>query len=273
MDSFLKYVTAQNAPAWRDEIFAALGGHCAPVKHPPNQWSLEREADLERIRLWIRDAVNPGSDLAQVYRKLEPCLSLEEDIVASLPAFEKTPCFGSLEAHYSLRMLWRVLLRRYALAEARQVGALLAPGEPLHWRFKRGASYCYPRLFVGVLLGFFTLGASSSVTDAILTLRLHAWWPVPVGCVVLVALLAVTDVERRVGRIHGKKIIARSAWIVAFAALYAGLLAGIVYWAASAMGLAPCRFGPVPVMWASVALVLGFVFQLFWQDRSIGEPL
>jgi hypothetical protein len=125
-------------------------------------------------------------------------------------------------------------------------------------------------LLVGVLLGFFTLGASSGVTDGIQALRFHTWWPVPVACVTLVSLLAFADVERRVGR---GKIAARACRIVGFGVLYAALLAWSLYGGAAALGLTRCHFWPVPVMWGSVALVLGFVFQLFWQDRSIGEPL
>ncbi|MBZ5724343.1 MAG: hypothetical protein LAP87_05040 [Acidobacteriia bacterium] len=274
MDSFLNYVTTHNAPAWRDEIFATLRHPDPPgAKNVRGEWSLEHERDLERIRLWIREAVNPASDLAQVYRKLQPGLDLEEDILTGLPAFERTPGLGPLEAHYSLRMLWRVLLRRHAIREAKQAGALLAAGEGRAWRCARRLSYYYPRLLVGVLLGFFTLGASSGVASAIETLRFHAWWPVPVGSIVLVAFLAVADVERRVGRVPGKTILARALRVLAFGIVYAALLAGIAYRVAAAVGLTACHYGPVPVMWGSVALVLGFVFQLFWQERSIGEPL
>ena len=77
---------------------------------------------MERIRFWIQEAVRPGSQLAQLYRQLEPDFDLEDDIVRSLPAFERTPCFGKLESHYALRMLWRVLMRRYGLMRAGRAG-------------------------------------------------------------------------------------------------------------------------------------------------------
>jgi len=164
-------------------------------------------------------------------------------------------------------------MRRYAIPEARQIGRLLAQGESHGWRWLRQTAYYYPRLLVGVLLGFFTLGASSGVTDAILSLRYSVWWPVPVASLMLVSLLAVADVERRVGRGPGNQILKRALGITGFGALYAALLAAAIYWAARGLGLTGCHYWPVPMMWASVALTLGFVFQLFWQDRSIGEPL
>jgi hypothetical protein len=275
MGTFLKYVTAHNAAAWRDEIFAALRRPSGvSSKDPQNPWSLGRDEELEKIRLWIRDAVNPASDLSQLYRKLDPGLDLEGDILKSLQAFARTPGFGPLEAHYSLRMLWRVLLRRYAIQEARVVGRELANGEGRPWRYLRHLSYYYPRLFVGVMLGFFTLGASSGVADAISALRLRPWWPVvPLVSILLVSLLAAAEVERRIGHAPGRKIVARALRIAVFGALYAASLAGVIYLGAADLGFTVCHYGPVPVMWASVALILGFVFQLFWQDRSIGEPL
>jgi hypothetical protein len=274
MDTFLKYVTAQNAPAWRDEIFAGLqvpstisGGGQRPG------WSLEREGDLERIRFWIQEAVRPGSQLAQLYRELEPEFDLENDIVRSLPAFERTPCFGKLESHYALRMLWRVLMRRYGFVRAGQVGRYLSRGESWVWRWWRRKDYLLPRLAVGVLLGFFTLGASSGVVDAIYKLRLATWWPVPVVCLVVVGMLSLTDVQRRLGRARFRAILSRAIAVVGFGVFYAASGAGLLYWHGGKLGYSVCHYEAEVAMCGGVALLLGFVFQLFWQDRSIGEPL
>ena len=269
MDTFLRYITAHNAPAWRDEIFAVLPGPDSARA----EWSLEREEDLERIRLWIREAVRPTSDLAQLYRKLE--LDLEDDIVRSFPAFEKTPCFGPLEAHYSLRMLWRVLLRRYAIRKAREVDGPLAPYETGgFWRYWRIKDVYFPRLLVGVLLGFFTLGSSSGIVDTIYRMRCHCWWPLaPAVCVAGVFLLAFADVQRQVGRLSPPEIASRAGRVLIFGALFA-VLGGAVQWLrAVALAYGVDRYGAIATMCAGVALLLGFVFQLFWQDRSIGEPL
>jgi hypothetical protein len=236
---------------------------------------LEREDDLERIRLWIREAVRPTSDLAQLYRKLEPGLDLEDDIIRSLPAFEKTPCFGPLEAHYSLRMLWRVLLRRYAFREALQVDRRLASYERGgFWRRWRIKDWYFPRLLVGVLLGFFTLGSSSGIVDTIYRLRSHRWWPLaPAICVAGVFLLAFADVQRQVGRLSPKRIASRAGRVLLFGAFYAAFGGAVQWLRMLVLNYGVDNYGAVATMCAGVALLLGFVFQLFWQDRSIGEPL
>jgi hypothetical protein len=267
VDTFLKSITAHNAFAWRDETFA-------PLLRPRAEWSMKREEELDRVRVWIREALNPASALAQLYRKLEPALDLERDIVASLPAFETTPSFGRLEAHYSLRMLWRTMLRRHAMAEARQVGWPLGAYENWVWRWWRRKDYALPRLLVGVLLGFFALGSSSGVVGAIYDLHCSQWWFIaPFGCVVCVFLLAVADVQRQVGRIPFGKIVWRAVTVVAVGAAYAGLGAVAMWWMAVARCYTASRYWAVAFTCAGVALLLGFVFQLFWQDRSIGEPL
>jgi hypothetical protein len=274
MDTFLNYVTAQNAPAWRDEIFAGLRiPSTVSDKGRCHGWSLEREGELARIRFWIQEAVRPGSQLAQLYRQLEPDMDLEEDIVRSLPAFERTPCFGKLESNYALRMLWRVLMRRYGFARAVQAGGYLSRSEGLAWRIWRRKDYLLPRLAVGVLLGFFTLGASSGVVDAIYRLRLETWWPVPVACLLIVALLSLADVQRRLGRAAFGVILRRAIAIAGFGAVYAAFGARLLYWVGEKLGYSVCHYDAEVTMCGGVALLLGFVFQLFWQDRSIGEPL
>jgi hypothetical protein len=262
MDTFLNHVTVQNAPAWRDEVFSVLN---AP--QPAN------ETGLESVREWIREAVNPNTALSQYYRTLE--LDLEDDIARSLPAFRVSPYFGPREACYSLRMLWRVLLRRHAIGAARAVDReLAATKEKWIWRWSRRKDYLHPRLAVGVLLGFFVLGSSTGIVDTIYRLRLHWWWPATVAaCAMVVYLLAVAHVQRQVGRMPVKEILLRAGRVVVLGVLYAALGAGLQWLRTSLLAYEAPNYGPIAAMCGGVALLLGFVFQLFWQDRSIGEPL
>jgi hypothetical protein len=267
----LQHLTPENVGTRRDEIFKA-------VRKPDclAGWSLEREPALARVRLWIREAVRPGSDLAQLYRELAPDLDLEDDILESLPAFDQTPCFGPCAAHYSLRMLWRVLLRRYAIKKSDAVAAKLAQyeeDEPA-WRRWRWKDRLFPRLAVGVSLGFFILGSSSGVVDTIYRLRFYWWWPATVAAsVAVVYLLAVAQVQRQVGRLPIREIRSRAWRIVRFGALYAALGAGLQWLRMCLLRYGAPDYWPIAAMCGGVALLLGFVFQLFWQDRSIGEPL
>jgi hypothetical protein len=141
------------------------------------------------------------------------------------------------------------------------------------WRWWRRKDYLLPRLAIGVLLGFFTLGASSGVVDAIYKLRMATWWPVPLACLLIVGALALTDVQRRLGRARASVILRRSLVIVGFGAFYAATGAWLLYWGGGKLGYSVCHYEAEVTMCGGVALLLGFVFQLFWQDRSIGEPL
>ena len=254
-----KHLTAQNASAWRDEIFAAWVANGTP-------------ADAERVRFWIREAVNPESQITQLYRMLE--LDLEADILRSLPAFEGDAYIGRLERHYSLRMLWRVLFRRHAISAARRVGQELQKTETRVWRWWRRKDYLFARLGVGVLLGFFSLGASSGVLGIFDRARfLGWWWMIPGFSLVLIFGMALAEVQRRVGRIAFRLILGRAVRIVCWGALYSALGAVIQWWGAGEIGCRDGYFWRTAVMCGAAALLLGFVFQLFWQDRSIGEPL
>jgi hypothetical protein len=83
--------------------------------------------------------------------------------------------------------------------------------------------------------------------------------------------LAVAEVQRRVGRRSWSVIVSRAAIITGVGTVYAAIGGWLVYRGGDSLGLtSSCRFAAAG---ASIAFLLGFVFQLFWQERSIADPL
>ena len=188
-------LTANNAARARDEIL-----------HYARKGGLE---DLETVRIWIREAVRPQSHVAQLYRVLE--LDLEEDICVCLRAFESNPAHGAMASSYGLRMLWRVLMRRYAFWHAWSVGKRLRTYERLGlWLIIRRSSYLMPRLMVAVFAGFLLLSSSSTLMDILFRTSDKPWRAgVTMIALIVVYLLAAAEVQRRIGRASRGKLLIR----------------------------------------------------------------
>ena len=120
-----------------------------------------------------------------------------------LRAFETNPAHGAMASSYGLRMLWRVLMRRYAFWHAWSVGKKLRTYERLGlWLIIRRSSYLMPRLMVAVLAGFLLLSSSSTLMDILFRTSDKPWRAgVTTIALIVVYLLAAAEVQRRIGRV------------------------------------------------------------------------
>src|SRR5258708_31164467 len=135
MDHSAIVLNSWNFQATREEIFHPLRGDSSPEER-------------ERIRSWMREAVKPSSQIAQLYRVLE--IDLDADIVRAAPAFRSTLHYGRYDSRSAFRMFWRVLFRRCAICHARRLCPYLRPTKSLPWRLWRFNGYLIHRLFIGV---------------------------------------------------------------------------------------------------------------------------
>jgi hypothetical protein len=250
MDHFLRVLNSWNFLAWREDVFCPL--------RPSGKPSAE---ELGRIRVWIREALKPSSQIAQLYRVLE--VDFDDDILRAAPAFLPSKHLGVQDSRYAFRMFWRILFRRCAVHHAWRLGCFLRHNESFCWRIWRLKEYLMPRLLVGVLLGFFILLASSGLIGILEHMQYDPmWYFVPIFFALFVLLLATANVQRQIGR--------SSVW-VAYGLLYAAVGGLIHYWGGQRLCYrVTYRF---VVLCASAAMFLGFVFQLFWQEASFGDPL
>jgi len=244
----------------------------------------KREAmwrDPEGIRAWAVESIDSSSRLAQCYRKLQA--DIDGDLARaseyfSLRHVSPAPSLAEAEIlrrqfQYELKYVWRYLLRRYAFCEALRVHQALADlEEPPGWRLWRLKDLLMLRVAVGVLLGFLVLSSSGYLYDAGFRAAsgLYFWvWLVVV--VLLVLGMAAAEVQRRVGRRPCLVILVRAVWIAGTGFAYGAFGSAIQYFAGRSLG-----FGLTPrvaVLCGVTAVLLSFVFQHFWQEQSIGDPL
>jgi hypothetical protein len=259
MDHLLTFLNSWNFQAWREEVF-----------YPLRSGAERSPEDLDRVRAWMREAVKPGSKTAELYRVLE--VDLDGDILRAVTAFLPSPHLGHCDSRYALRMFWRVLFRRCAICHAWRLARYLKVNESFPWRVWRVKEYLMPRLCVGVLLGFFILLASSGLIDVFQHLQYSPrWYLAPAVFLLFVVGLAFANVQRQVGRFSGPTLFRRSLVLTGYGIAYAGLGAAIHYWGAPRLCYEVT--GPFVCLCAASAMLLGFVFQLFWQDQALGDPL
>lgn len=237
--------------------------------------------DPKGIRAWAVEALDRDGSLARCYRKFDE--DIDGDLAQASQYFSLryvTPAPSPTEADilrrqflYELKHLWRYLLRRYAFCEALRVHQALAElQEPLPWRLWRLKDLLMLRVAVGTLLGFLVLSSSGNLYEAAFRAasRAYFWTWLLLG-VLLVFGLAAAEVQRRVGRRPCLVILARSGWISAAGFAYGALGSATQYFAGLDLG-----FGLTPrlaILCGVTAVVLSFVFQHFWQQQSIGDPL
>jgi len=116
--------------------------------------------------------------------------------------------------------------------------------------------------------------SSSSLLLEILTnaCALRRWQlGLPAAAVIILFLHTLTDVQRRGGHLRPLVAIGRASLVTGIGAAYAALFGFFIYRIAHGLQMsAPAK---LVVLCSASALMLGFVFYLFWQDRSIGDPL
>jgi hypothetical protein len=227
------------------------------------------------IEIWIVAAIDPGGGaVPHFYREQEK--NIDQDIAKAASRIKSGQEKGSADwraAAYTLRMLWRYALRRYSLGAAwaihRQLRRLK---EPLLWQVWRWKDVLLLRLAVGVIAGFVALTGCGSLVDALYVAGPMGYFYGILGaCAVVILAMATADVQRQIGRRSWRAIAMRALYVTGVGCFYGGI-GGLIQWAGGrALGM--WVFPRAVILTSAAAVVLGFVFQLFWQDRSIGDPL
>jgi hypothetical protein len=246
-----------------------------------NREDLWRKRNPEGILRWVMCAIKSGTWHSINYRIFAAETDIDADLGKAAEFFSQTSVNGVMaerHAQYVLRLMWRFLLRNIAICDSCRVSAVLREwGEPWYWTLWRLKDRLLLRLLAGVATGFLVLSASSGLLSILGQAAACQHWPwlwlILIFSVATVYLLACSEVERRVGRRPFWVILRRGAYITVLGVLYACVGGVIQYFGAQNLGLgrfAPARFCVVS---ASTALVLGFVLQLFWEERALGDPL
>jgi hypothetical protein len=227
------------------------------------------QAAPERKREWMLEAVDPRTYIHEQYRKME--WDLEADIRKTASAFCPGEGYYQEDASRDLRQIWRSLMGRYAFCAAISIETRVWKLEKkVPWRLWRWKDMAIWRLGIAVLVGFGLLASSSGITAMIERIDgLWLAWHFVAAELVVVFLLALVEVQRRVGRRPWWRVLLWRAFVVTAAgALWALPGAALQNW---------LRRPALPLgtlgLCAATAVLMGFVFQLFWQDRSIAEPL
>jgi hypothetical protein len=233
----------------------------------------DSEEDRKEVREWVDAALEPGSEVREIaYRILN--FDLEADVRACLPAFSPKGAYSQRLSSRALRKLWRRLLGCYAFSAARAVARELArqPEEGKWWLVWIWKDYVMPRLAVAVLIGYLLVAGNSGLLKILSRAQYRDGW-VAVIClfsVLCTYLLALAEVQRRVGR--NLRLLFKGSAILTLYALFWTAIGGVVqYFGAQSLKMGvSVRFVLVS---AASALAAAFLAQLFWQDRSIAEPL
>lgn len=230
------------------------------------------------IRCWVRKAIRSTSLLNQLYRYygIDPDgkeVSIEEDVARASEQFRPGKGILEEEALYALRVMWRFLMRNYAVPEARQIDRVLRTlHEPAFWRTWRNVSYCFPQLAVAVAVGYLVLTGCSTVLGLLGKISQHTAGVCVCAALALTAafFLGMADVQRRVGR-RLRVMLCRSGWLFLVGVAYTSIgffIHWFLWWY-----LDIAFDWKYALLISTAALPLGFLFQLFWQEQSIGEPL
>lgn len=231
------------------------------------------ESDRRQVREWVEAALTPGSEIREVaYRILN--FDLDADVRDCMPAFRPGTGYHQRLSSRALRKLWRRLLGLYAFQAAREAARELArqPEEGLWWRLWIWKDCVMPRLVVAVLIGYLVVAGNSGLLQILWKAQSHDGWVAGIcGFSVFCAYsLALAEVQRRVGR-HVRLLLKGSAIMTLHSLFWAGVGGIAQYFGARAL------HAPVPgrfvLVCAASALAIAFLAQLFWQDRSIAEPL
>ncbi len=256
---------------------------CREEQMSPKNWKdklievrekMVRRTDSLEVRGWILQAALESDSLsAQYYRAFGE--NLDADIVASAYAFAEDGDLEREEGSYYLRRLWRVLLRNYALCDALHIDTTLSNMDERGWRWWRRKDLLLWRLAVGLFAGHIILWSSSGLMEFLDRVQCRPLWAAGIGLasLLVVAALAVVDVQHRVSRRAWTVIFGRALLIVGIGVLYATAFGAGIYILASQLVQ---YYAPHPLkslLVGSIALVLGFVFHLFWQEGSLGDPL
>lgn len=238
-------------------------------------------------RNWIVAAVTEGSSVHEQYRKME--WDLDADVSKAAHSLRAGTGYSSEELAYDLRQLWRRLLRNYAFLDAiameptiwqaeKQVWNSLGKedkrerGHPALFRLWRLKDLLVWRLGIAVMAGYALLASSSGLMDILKAVHCAPYWWLALAWELIAAFsLALVEVQRRVGRRRWMVLWRRAGGITAWGAICTLPEALTQCWLGPKLHFdAPPQFA---ALCAASALLLGLIFQLFWQERSTAEPL
>ncbi|MBZ5506046.1 MAG: hypothetical protein LAO78_11215 [Acidobacteriia bacterium] len=231
---------------------------------------LWKDENPEEIRDWIKKSIDSTSGTHQLYRIL--LIDLDADVANAAPYIAGLKNSG--ESLFGLTRMWQFLLRHHAFGAALVVSSSLKKaGEPLPWRLWRLKDLLHWRLAIGILAGFLLLSSSSLLQDILKSAQAKRGW---LACLPAVSLAAIflhtlANVLNRTAGLPRLTALARAAVVTFIGAAYAAVGGFAIYMGARNLQMTP-PLGLV-LLSSATALLLGFVFHLFWQDRSIGDPL
>ncbi|HWZ42210.1 MAG TPA: hypothetical protein VNW97_01980, partial [Candidatus Saccharimonadales bacterium] len=221
-------------------------------------------------RGWIKAALEPKSEAHQLYRIRNQ--NLDTDVADAAQYIGEG--VDKAEAVFALTLMWEVLLSNHAWPQALRVSAALRKArEPFASRFWRWKDLFLWRLGIGVLAGFLLLSSSSLLQDILVAAQWQRGWLWGLPLISLVALFGhtVAYVLNHASGVGFFAALVRAAIVTIIGALYAAGGGLIVY--RGSINLCMNAPKPVVVLSSAAALLLGFVFHMFWQDRSVGEPV
>ncbi|MBY0502558.1 MAG: hypothetical protein K2X03_01525 [Bryobacteraceae bacterium] len=240
--------------------------------------------DFFWLRAWALASSKSASKLSHSYRKFE--LNPEADIATACRRYDEglppDPIVSEIAQamrRHELRYFWRYLLGRHAHQSARAADhAFALLGEPWYWRLWRLKDLLYPRLFLGIFGGFLLIYTSSELWGFLTFLERH-WlrdW-LRGAASIATFLLAIAEVQRRVGRLD-VGLILRRAWTLTWVSFVYGALGAVLQFQMGEHlggwgGGSYAHGAGIAANTMFLAVMLGMVTQLFGREESLGEPL
>jgi hypothetical protein len=232
------------------------------------------QASRYKARDWATKAVSRSPSEVRTLYDATIKLDIAEDLVTLSKAFETVKDEYPVElSHHHLHLIRRYVLQRYAYREADSIRELIPKQEWDWWRWWQSQDFILWRLAMGVLAGFLLLGSSSATCDALWKAPSHGevFWALCLGELFLVFALGLEEVARRNGTISLRKTLRRAVGLWWRGGLYAAAGGIVQSWLGHHLQYQDVT--PQFVFLCSMtALIFGFVFQVFWQERSVGDP-
>lgn len=237
--------------------------------------------EMKDQRAWFDAALRDGELIATLY--WVKGIDLEEDLghfalryAEHVKASKEASEFDKALLVNDLKTIWRRQLGRFSWGSALKTGRALEGLESRTWRWWRGINWWMPRIMMAVGTGFLLITGMGDVGWFMeeITKPHHSWWKKWVVwflCGMVAFVVALWEVQQRIGRRPWPQILFRTLLLWGFGGLYAtagGLtLDQLRKWALAGKDVT------VIVSWSLAAFMLAFVLQLFWQDKSAGEGL
>ena len=249
----------------------------------------EREGENEEpalIRKWVTAALEPGTVVHEQYDVM--AWDLDRDLCQTRRAFWPEGDYLLENANRDLRRIWRQVVGRYALGEAWRIEDQLWKVEQTIWkvltdeqrkfsanpislRLWRWKDHLLWRLGVAALAGYALLMSSTGLWDVLHKIdKGHFVGRAILICGLATFLLALAEVERRAGRRPWRVLGWRALGMMACGAFWTLLLMVAHSIFSEWLGFDHTR--ELVLLSGASALLLGHVFQVFWQDRSVAEP-